>query len=649
MNGDLYIENQKIDLSKGGIVALNFAVNSLYEMKSVQGGISNKVTLPMTADNLRACGFAADVNADIRNIARKKLTCRYVQNGVEVIPEGSVEITGFSDKGLEVFISFGNTDFFDLIPGKLTDLEFPECDHVFNLAGVIAASLDNSKGFTYPVIDYGQFSLNPAASAIDVRYLRPAVYVYAILNKIVQSAGYTLDNLIGDGETGIKTLFDNLILPFSADSWTHGPRYLKNNSGQNVNASINTTKVFDQGDPKRLKWDVKAADTAGLFSLADGIYTSNKTQVVNLNINFPVINVHRPFLAGREGAYLYLRKNEEFLSEFHCSFTRGEGKNNQDFTDQSFSISDLALKPGDTIYVDIAAHQNSTVKVQPGATFKVELSASKVVFGQSVYLDGILPDLAQKDFLKAISALFCCIIQADNKNKRVSFVPFAALKQNIDLAKNWSEKISGKEPAGVLSIGDYAQNNRAKYKKDDNVLPETYGFGNLIIADENLDAEKELFELPFSASIDTVIMGGLRVLQMVKAKELKDPNSDYTIRTEPRIAVINRSELNLDYTDSLTTTPVSGAIPLSFFSSGNTARLGLMLNELITSVYRDLSIVLNDQRRITISVRLDEADIAELDFFKPVYIARFGAYFYISKISDYTGGKPCKVDLIKLY
>lgn len=647
MNGQLYIDNQIVTIPDNSVIALQMAVNSLYEMKTVQGGISNKITLPFTADNMKACGFPDDMNVDFRHTVRKKKTCRYVQNGVEVIPEGVAEVTGFTEKGISVFISFGNTDFFDLIPANLTDLEFPEYDHTFNLSTVI--SLNSNPNYTYPVIQYGQFS--GLTANVDVRYLRPALFAKAVLAKIVTNTGYTLDNQIGVsvGEADLKSLYDNLLIPFSGDSWAHGKRFINQYGSGNVEVTRQTSSTFTQDVDVILTFENKVKDTESLFNLSTGKYVANKSMAVDISVDFPLINVTRPWLGGIEGGRFSLWKNLVKIGEFNVSFTKGAGVRNQDFKDQSLSVKNLEIVAGDQIYVTVDANDNSTVTVQPVCKMKVELAGTQVVYGQNIQLDGLLPSISQKDFLKAISALFCCIIQTDNKNKKVSLVPFSKIKDNLDVSEDWSEKITGESPEGSLTIGSYGQKNYAKWKKDDGVNPETYGRGDILIADENLDAEKDLFELPFSASLDVTILGGLRAASILKIKDMTIPKPEMSIRTQPRLVVRNPTELNIGYTDGTVTTAVTGAVPLCFFESGSALKLGLMLNSLMARAYKDLTVVLNDQRRITLRVRLSETDIAELDFFKPVYIARFGAHFYISKITDYTGNKPCRVDLIKLY
>ena len=52
---------------------------------------------------------------------------------------------------------------------------------------------------------------------------------------------------------------------------------------------------------------------------------------------------------------------------------------------------------------------------------------------------------------------------------------------------------------------------------------------------------------------------------------------------------------------------------------------------------------------LLVGLLLSERDIEELDFFTPIYLKQFGAYFYISKIRNFIAGdRLTKVDLIRL-
>ena len=58
--------------------------------------------------------------------------------------------------------------------------------------------------------------------------------------------------------------------------------------------------------------------------------------------------------------------------------------------------------------------------------------------------------------------------------------------------------------------------------------------------------------------------------------------------------------------------------------------------------------LLANAKILEIYLYLTDEDIKDFDAFMPVYIARFGLYFYVNKITNYVNSKLTKVELIKL-
>jgi len=62
----------------------------------------------------------------------------------------------------------------------------------------------------------------------------------------------------------------------------------------------------------------------------------------------------------------------------------------------------------------------------------------------------------------------------------------------------------------------------------------------------------------------------------------------------------------------------------------------------------DVNHLLVNARVLEAEFNLTEWDIEQLDLFNPVYIQKYRAWFYISKISNFVAGKLTKVELIKI-
>ena len=667
---ELYLNDTLLDLPANYLIALSYAVNTLTDLSTVQGNISNSIALPATANNRAALGYPDDLNYNGAAIIRSKLPCRYVQNGVDVIPQGNLRIVGTEKGALKVVLSNGNTDFFDLLTGKLRDLDMSEYDHVWNQANVVA-SRTQTDGYIYPIINYG--NVGEGDSSIDAQQMRPAVFAKYIVRKVVESAGYTLadqsiqlagytldDEILADAITA--PIYNNLLLPFSNDKFVHSARYINTYMAQNVQVENSTQQNalgLVNGTVVAIGFDQKIADAGNLWNGAS--WVAPQIMTVDINVQFPHIQIQRYAAVGDNSKGLYLKIYQSPAGAANpldpqykifepdslgLDLDSGIG----DHLDFAMQLSSISVQPGDkiTIAFETAGTPGGggiDVHIYPGAVLNISLNGDKVNFGETVQLEGNLPDMACKDFLKFISFMFCAVIQTDNVNKVVSIVPFGHIVQNIPKAIDWSDRITQDGEDFDVQVGDYCQQNEAKYKHDDTVSPDTYGNGSFYINDQNLDLYQDVYDIPFAASFENLVLGGMRTLFINK---IPAGSADWSTQTEPRICLLNPTGGTLNYNTNGNIITVNDNIPLCYFTSA-AGGADLTMTSIFKNHYPDLLAVLNDQRKLTCYLKLTEEDIQTLNFFIPIYISKYQCYFYLSKITDFTGLKPCKVELVRLF
>ena len=74
--------------------------------------------------------------------------------------------------------------------------------------------------------------------------------------------------------------------------------------------------------------------------------------------------------------------------------------------------------------------------------------------------------------------------------------------------------------------------------------------------------------------------------------------------------------------------------------------IGVPLKDAYIQSYGD---VLSNMKYVKAYFKLNEVDLANLDFMKPVYVNKFKSYFYKNKISNYQGSnKTTECELIKI-
>ncbi|MEO6521359.1 MAG: hypothetical protein ABIN91_06775 [Mucilaginibacter sp.] len=661
-NSQLYINDHPLDLPSDSLIALSYAVNTLTDVTTVQGNISNSITLPNTANNRAALGYPDDMNFNGAGIIRKKLPCRYIQNGVDVIAQGNLRITGATKSGINVVLSCGNTDFFDVITGKITDLRMDEHDHIWNHANVIASRI-NPTAYVYPIINYG--TLLPSgdeghSSGVYTNEMRPAVFARYIVKKIVESAGYTLDDQAVIDDNVTQPIYSNLLLPFSGDKMSHPQRYINDLKPKDVKAT-NTGQSHSSanGELVPIPFTNEVTDTDNRF---DGTrWTANRIMRINISAAMPHIHLHRPSGSGGgtdsvAGAYFKIMHQPAGSGTANIMYEQnlrfGPAHDDEDHNDVHLNMQSVAMWPGDSIFIayETAGHDvNTTVTIDTGATLNINADFSDIIYGEILQLEGTLPDMSCTDFLRFIQFYFCAVIQTDNVKKTVKIVPFGHIIQNMPLALDWSSKITNGDDEFDVQIGDYCQQNEAKWQPDDNISPDTYANGSFKITDDNLDLYQDIYDLPFAPSYDVLSLASkLKTIAINKVPDIYQ-SSEFTIQTENRICLLNTVNTQLIYYDTNGSgTTITDNIPLTFFSSGSADVPDLTLPSIFNNHYKDLVTVLNDQRKLTCYLRLTEMDIQQLNFFIPIYIQKYASYFYISKITDFTGVKPVKVELIRL-
>lgn len=190
---ELYIDNQLVDLGTDSPIALTMQVNNMATIADRQSTYSNTIKLPKTANNKKIFGYA-DSDAFTQNQPYAKLKAKLVQTGVEVIPVGQANLQSATDN-FEIQMTYGLSGFLDIIGNyKLTDLDWSDIP-VFNwdLATIVASHAGT--GILWPVVDYG--GTTDESAVIDVNYLRPALFIYQIMQHIQNFAQYQLPSQPG--------------------------------------------------------------------------------------------------------------------------------------------------------------------------------------------------------------------------------------------------------------------------------------------------------------------------------------------------------------------------------------------------------------------------------------------------------------------
>ncbi len=653
--GQLYINDNLMDFSEKTIIGITKQISDVGSIEKVKGDTTNQFKLPLTKNNIESLGLPGDLNFSGGKEYRL-LKSKYVENGVEVIPNGQASIEAVNDY-IEAKVLSGNVEFFDLLDGDIADLftpefeakyNFPSLNHTWNRTTIVA-SLQNTSGFIYPIIDYGD--LDNGNRLVDCRSQRPAIFNHSIMERIFARTNFTF---IGDVFTDPDYL--NEVLPFAGDK-------LVQPLGYDSSYYIKTVKQDVQWN-RQNQWfrvimpDDHVGNTGGYW--AGSRYTFVKTGTLKFKVNALVrTNTNKPqrFVIG-------LRRNNEgvTIGSGPGSFFEPIMFAQSETSCQDDQIMEIAFESQDTLfhagdYVELWGFRDGPTITTHTSSWVHNGTTIETILGEALYeseisMQDVVPKQTIKDFLKNWMYRFCLIVQTDNVKKTVTFRPFSELNKNIFKARDWSDKIDVTETSNKeFSIGTYAQYNGFLYKSDENV-PETLGAGVIYIDDQTLTLNKTVITSPYAASETLYKLNGSPVclIRKITPENVAEGKKDFTIKTEIRIVRLFRRQ---DFTPLLyhqgnsADTVQSYSNPYTYFNlSGQLDGLGF--DQILKKRYVELEHTLKQAKRITESIRLNENDIAEFDFFIPVYLRKYAANFYVNKISNYQDGQKTKVELIRL-
>ena len=264
--------------------------------------------------------------------------------------------------------------------------------------------------------------------------------------------------------------------------------------------------------------------------------------------------------------------------------------------------------------------------------------------------------MTQKDFLKSIANMLGIIFIPNNDSKNIEFVQFKKLYDNLPLAKDWSKKLAENEEQKIsFRASTYAQKNNCLYTTDDTNLLSGLGNSFFNINDKNLDSSKDVITLPYAASEEVIRLketvyhpDGYSVIQVKKLEGFQFKNN-----TKPRICYVDI--ITIDYFSFYKVT-VNGSssgdygypyFPLTYFNRVD--EMSLNWARLLEENYKELTTqMLNEYKSVVAKFNLTINDVTDFDHMIPIYIEKYGAYFYVNTIKEFMKGKLTEVQLIRM-
>lgn len=637
---ELYIGDDLLDLEPGETIAVTRQINDIADVGKIKADGSNQFKLPKTANNRRILENAGEVTS-LTNIPYRLNSAKVVQDGIELLSNANAVIES-TDQYYNVQVVSGNKNFFDLIDGlKLTDLDLDDLTHQW-VKDVALDSRFHTSGYIYPIIDNGylnNYQINPL-HLFDIRYQQPAVFIHTLWNRISEAQGYTWS-----GDFIDSSFFKSLLLFYNTGKPTPVTDESANNAGFEVKFPLGQ-EVYNHnliGLSDIISFDTVVNDPYGIFNTSNQKFSPFYSGTYTFFFSFDAAPY--PDTSDFVSKHTRLYLNDTLVINI-------EEDETQTHTERIFEIE---LEHGDYFRMAVEVGGIGTITNAQLKCLNISGATSKY----SGHLDGtnLVPPMSQKDFIKGIANMFGLIFQPDKYTNTIKVKRFNQIKENIDIALDWSDKLDiGKQHKIEYRLGNFAQNNYFLYTEDTSnpAWVEGIGDGSFTIDDENLQLKADIVKLPFSGT-PSVKKFNNRNIPNITIFEEEEDSAAYVMKygAKPRVLVLDKQNLTSEqirYSDTggLYSSYVNDSIPFCYFiEAGKPHNLGFNDN-LLNKYYDALQDTLDHAKKVNAYFKLTQNDIAELDHFTPIYVEYFGHHFYVNKVNNFVQGKSTKCELIRL-
>lgn len=580
--------------------AMNYQVNNIAELKNRQCDYSQALKLPLSKRNCALFDIpeSMDVVTDIPYI---KIPCRLFSNESVLAGTDSFIILNKVNKFIEVQILSGNANLFEILSKEpMSNLNL----------GEIVLNSDNFNpsnfGSNY-FYGFASFILNPLLDNTTMQVIRacPFVKVSKIIDEIMSHNGYTLQTNIDSSKHAIsistrKAMDDSLFDAAASGSFTYheaaggdGPTFLIQQNGRG-----NLTVIH------------LASDYGSNLSYNGRAQYKLVVDVVVTCTGDPVIVTGFPLHGEAPSRSHIFTETLEYgmIASIITQYPWQSANVTYSLTCKYISVNDIVPQGG------ILSFSRNT-----GFEY-------------------------QFDFFKAFVQLYGLTVDVDNVNKIVYAYSMQKLYDNKIVEKDWSLKLhdDDSDTDTFFKVDNYAQSNLIQFEKNEKLSLTDVGV--LKVNDLGIDSEKELFTMKFESGIDyQYIRTPLPNITAanIPASTFKESGSVEFTGCKPHFVEVSEGTIPVMVLDGVV---IKGTYDYHIVSH-------VKVQTIVDTYYSGLQTMLSSAKWKEPYFRLSDEDIEQFEKFEkfvPVYIQKFGHYFYVNKIVNYISGKLTKCQIIKL-
>lgn len=669
MRTEVYIDNNRLDLTKEISAEFTYAIDEIQDFATRNTSFSKTIILPGNDTNNKLFGnvfefgLSNDYNPAGPNVgynfnATKSVPCIILVDKIQIF-KGVLRLLEIiiDDKSIEYEVCvFGELGGFITALGnkKLENIDFGIADQTWNVSN-ISSSWDNisGTGVYYPLIDNGQVS----TAKVDFSYdaFRPALYVKEYLTKLLDGSGYTYDFPLLS-----TALMNRLVIP-------NNQKTLTKSSTTAFKANVTD---YTYSSASQVKF---TGVTLGSFTLNAGtdVITYGGGSAITTNIFFTISGQFNDIDPNNGYVYFELVKNATLIAvqSIFVAYTPY-------YFTVDLSVSNVIISPSDTLAVNVVATTNSYRLY--GDTLLIESTTPTDValnYGDSIVINDTIPKgIFQKDFFSSIVKMFNLYVYEDKLvEKKLIIKPFIDFYDGSQI--DWTDKVDRGSVMRLKPMSEFtARYYDYKYKQDNDFYGENYrkkyneGYGDFIYDSENeFVKEVDATELIFAGTVLTQLSGTDKIYSTIYKKSNNNAVEDkmdsvVRILQAKKITGVTTYAIKNGATTlaSYTAYGYAGHVddpfnPLADINWGATKEVfynasAVTAANLFNGYWSEYiaEITDKDSKLLTCSVKLNEVDIYNLDFSKLIYID--GSLWRLNKVMDYNpmDFNVTKVELLKV-
>jgi len=622
-NVQIWFNDDLLDLYDNTVIAQNFKSFDLFSFSVSFRNYTNSFKVPFTENNDRILGNIRVLSSDDATIYSSN-TCRIIQNGVEIVNNGT-PIVRASDNGYDIFVLSGLNVFETIGSEKLTELDFTASGTGYN--GSSNPIYTATTGRINPVLNYGRFD---GADLLEEIYI-PSFFYHSLIDSIFDDAGVSKSGSIFSDNKYLNT-----IIPFARSRYAYTNDFIdkrlvivEKTSGQSIsNANLPTTNITFPSviyEGSEGWWNNATSDYTPVEADAS---TGERLCYIQVELTLDIT------VTG--GTVDIIVQNSSFPA-------LATGIGTSTFT--ATTAANVASALVNTSYNIRATSASGTpsVTVNSGRLTITPINQPQFGSNSHMYYNLLLPDMAKRDFLKDFSVRFGQLFK--EKDGVVYCKSIDEIINDKSNAVDWtSKRVKAPDRISYVPSG-YAKNNFLTYKSVDFQTPEDFGEASFTITNPGLKDEVTLYNAVSASKTDYT---GQIYCAQVPLYDDTESSFMETFKFSPGLRVLLVRDKS---SDEPTLTANGGAITgissykVAYFHDRNQT-YSCKYQDTIDDYYPLLIESLQRFKMVEREYILTEADIQNLDFFLPVFDN--DSYYILNKVGPYIPDQPCKVQLLKL-